>query len=169
MLAASIGKTFVAATAADNPFGWPEKTIGDDGALVWPPGIEWTGGGLVSTSRDLARWGAALFGGNALSETALAQMLDGVPVDPEQPDVRYGMGVALDRTGPFGPVYGHGGWIPGYVSSLRYYADPGVAIAFQINTDIGLADGRRSVVAALETRLAEVVIGAGRAGEVPDK
>jgi D-alanyl-D-alanine carboxypeptidase len=150
--------------AADNPFGWPEKTTGDDGALVWHPGIEWTGGGLVSTSRDLARWGAALFGGDTLSETALAQMLDGAPVDPEQPDVRYGMGVAIYRAGPFGPVYGHGGWIPGYVSSLRYYADPGVAIAFQINTDRGLADGARSVVEALEARLAAVVIGAGRRG-----
>jgi hypothetical protein len=24
-----------------------------------------------------------------------------------------------------GPDYGHGGWIPGYVSSLRHYAEPG--------------------------------------------
>mgnify|MGYP000075917995 CR=1 FL=1 len=144
--------------SADNPFGWPEKTLADDGTLAWHPGLEWTGGGLVSTSGDLARWGAALFGGAALPEAALDRMLTAAPVAPEQPDVRYGLGVAVYRSGPFGPVYGHGGWIPGYVSSLRYYADSGVAIAFQINTDAGLETDSTSVVRAMEARLAEVVL-----------
>jgi len=148
--------------AAETPFGWPEKTTTADGVLVWHPGIEWTGGGLVSTSEDLARWGTALFGGTAISDAALDQMLTASPIAPGESDLRYGMGVAVMPDGPFGRVYGHGGWIPGYASSLRYYADPGVAIAFQINTDIGLSDGERSVVQALEARLAEVVIAPGR-------
>ena len=123
-------------------------------------GIEWTGGGLVSTAGDLARWGAALFGGTALPEAALNHMLNAPPIDSAAPDMRYGLGVAVDRSTPFGLVFGHGGWIPGYVSSLRYYADHGVAVAFQINTDIGLADDTSSVVQAVETRLAEVVLAA---------
>ena len=147
--------------AAENPFGWPRKTLTPDSALAWHPGIEWTGGGLVSTSGDLARWGAALFGGAALPAAALDRMLNAQPVDPAQPDVRYGMGVALYQTSPFGPVYGHGGWIPGYTSSLRYYAEHGIAIAFQINTDDGLEDGSTSVVQAMEARLAEVVLSTG--------
>ena len=146
--------------ASENPFGWPEKTLNADGAMAWHPGMEWTGGGLVSTSGDLARWGAALFGGAALPEPALDQMLSAQPVAPAQPDVRYGMGVAVYQAGPFGPVYGHGGWIPGYVSSLRYYADHGVAIAFQINTDAGLETDTTSVVQEAESRLAEVVLSA---------
>lgn len=146
--------------AADNPFGWPEKTLTADGAMAWHPGMEWTGGGLVSTSGDLARWGAALFGGAALPSAALDRMLSAQPVDPAQPDVRYGLGVAVYRAGPFGPVYGHGGWIPGYVSSLRYYADHGVAIAFQINTDAGLETDTTSVVQEMESGLAEVVLSA---------
>ena len=74
------------------------------------------------------------------------------------PEVRYRVGVAIRRDGAFGPVYGRGGWIPGYTSSLRYYADHGVAVAFQINTDIGLTNDTPSVVAAVEARLAETVL-----------
>jgi D-alanyl-D-alanine carboxypeptidase len=147
--------------SAENAFGWPEKSTGDDGALRWHPGIEWTGGGLVSTSSDLAAWGVALFGGTALPAEARAMMLDAAPVDPAEPDVGYGLGVAVYRAGRIGPVYGHGGWIPGYVSSLRYYAGPGVAVAFQINTDDGLETDSTSAVRELETRLAEIVVPRG--------
>jgi D-alanyl-D-alanine carboxypeptidase len=130
--------------------------------MAWHPGIEWTGGGLVSTSGDLARWGAALFGGKALPGAALDWMLTSSPIDSDMPGIHYGMGVAIYRGAPFGPVFGHGGWIPGYTSSLRYYADHGVAIAFQINTDIGLESDTSSVVPAVEARLAEVVLLAGK-------
>jgi D-alanyl-D-alanine carboxypeptidase len=144
--------------SADNPFGWPTKTLTADSTLAWHPGMEWTGGGLVSTSGDLARWGAALFGGEAVPDAVLARMLDAAPVGPAQPAVRYGMGVAVYRASPHGPVYGHGGWIPGYVSSLRYYADAGVAVAFQINTDDGGATDVGAVVQEMEARLADVVL-----------
>ncbi|MDH5730221.1 MAG: beta-lactamase family protein, partial [Gammaproteobacteria bacterium] len=46
--------------SADNPFGLPTKTLDNNGQLYLHPGIEWTGGGLVSSSRDLAHWGHAL-------------------------------------------------------------------------------------------------------------
>jgi D-alanyl-D-alanine carboxypeptidase len=144
--------------SGENGFGWPTKSTRPDGALAWHPGIEWTGGGLVSTSEDLARWGAALFGGKALPSGALDSMLRAAPVDPAQPGVLYGLGVAVHRSDRFGSVYGHGGWIPGYVSSLRYYADDGVAIAFQINTDHVDGGDVGAVVQELERRLAEVAL-----------
>lgn len=150
--------------AADNPFGFPKRTTTADGAMLWDPGLEWTGGGWASTSADLARWGAALFGGRALSEGGLDLLLASSPVDPSAPDVHYGLGVAVYRAGPFGPVCGHGGWIPGYASSLRYYDDYGVAVAFQINTDIGIVDDTSSVVQAIEARLAEVVVSRAQGG-----
>jgi D-alanyl-D-alanine carboxypeptidase len=78
------------------------------------------------------------------------------------PGIHYGLGVAIYRGTPAGPVYGHGGWIPGYTSSLRYYDDAGVAIAFQINTDIGLETDSTSVVQDMEARLMEVVMSAGK-------
>lgn len=145
-------------TSPENPFGFPRKTTSDKNVLAWHPGIEWTGGGLASSSRDLARWGAALFKGNVVSKECLKDLLDTYPVSPDTPDIRYGAGVAVYENGPFGPVYGHGGWIPGYCSSLRYYPDHGIAIAFQINTDIGVMDESIHAIPDMEKGLAQTVI-----------
>ncbi|TFL16646.1 serine hydrolase domain-containing protein [Jannaschia formosa] len=143
----------------DNPFGLPQRTMDDAGRLLWDPAMEWTGGGLVSTSRDLAVWGHALFAGAAMAEPYLNRLLDGVPVSPDAPSILYGAGVAIYADTPRGPVYGHGGWIPGYVSSLRHYADHGVTVAFQINTDVGIVDDSTDLVPALEAALADLAIG----------
>ena len=67
--------------------------------------------------------------------------------------------LAVYSSGPFGLVYGHAGWIPGYVSSLRHYPEHGVTIAFQINTDIGIIDSDDDVLRIIEERLMQVFIG----------
>ncbi len=144
-------------TVPGNPFGLPLRTSDPTGRLLWDPGVEWTGGGLVSTAPDLARWGHALFGGTALSVPYLDRLLDGAEVGP---GVFYGCGVAIYADTPRGPVYGHGGWIPAYVSSLRHYADHGVTVAFQINTDAGVVDDTTDLVPALEAALADLATGA---------
>jgi D-alanyl-D-alanine carboxypeptidase len=153
--------------AEDNPFGLPQRTADDNGRLLWDPGMEWTGGGFLSTSRDLALWGQALLGGEAMETPYLDHLLDGVPVSPDAPGILYGAGIAIYSDTPHGPVYGHGGWIPGYVSSLRHYAEQGVTVAFQINTDVGLADDTTDLVTALEAALADLAIGLsdGRSGQ----
>ncbi|MGB5986602.1 MAG: serine hydrolase domain-containing protein [Desulfobacterales bacterium] len=148
---------------SEKAFGFPRKTIQSNGMMVWHPGFEWTGGGLVSNSRDLARWGASLFGGNAMPGDYLKELLRAVPISPDDTKVCYGAGVGIYRSGPFGPVYGHGGWIPGYSSSLRYYPDHGVTIAFQINTDVGIVDDTTAVVSEMEERLAQIAISAENA------
>ncbi len=146
-----------------NPFGLPPRTMDDQGRLLWDPSMEWTGGGLVSTSRDLAAWGQALFTGAAMGAPYLERLLDGVAVSPDAPDILYGAGVAIYADTPRGPVYGHGGWIPGYVSSLRHYADHDVTVAFQINTDVGIADDSTDLVPALEAALADLAIALAQA------
>ncbi|WP_104018002.1 serine hydrolase domain-containing protein [Roseovarius nitratireducens] len=145
-------------TIPDNAYGLPVRTAEADGRLVWDPTVEWTGGGFVSTSSDLARWGHALFAGQAMKAPYLDRLLDGVPVSPATPDILYGAGVAISAQTPLGPVYGHGGWIPAYVSSLRHYADHRVTVAFQINSDAGVIDGGSDHVAELETALARLAI-----------
>src|SRR6056297_3429180 len=117
------------------------------------------GGGFASTSADLARSGHLLFSGAAMDAPYLARLLDGVPVDPDAPGILYGAGVAIYPETPHGPVYGHGGWIPGYVSSLRHYADHDVTVAFQINTDIGIMDDPSDLVPELEAALAKLAVG----------
>jgi D-alanyl-D-alanine carboxypeptidase len=151
--------------AEDNPYGMPPRTMDEAGRLLWDPAMEWTGGGLVSTSRDLAAWGQALFSGTALDRPYLDRLLEGIAVSPDTADVLYGAGVAIYTETPHGPVYGHGGWIPGYVSSLRHYADFSVTVAFQLNTDVGVVDDSTDLVPALETALADLAIAmAGAAG-----
>jgi len=144
--------------AEDNPFGLPPRTMDAQGTLLWDPAMEWTGGGLVSTSSDLAAWGQALFTGRAMDVPYLNRLLNGIPVSPDAPDILYGAGVAIYSQTSRGPVYGHGGWIPGYVSSLRHYADHGVTVAFQINTDVGIADDSTDLVPALEAALADLAV-----------
>lgn len=142
--------------ADDNPYGLPNKTIGADARMVWNPAIEDAGGGFASTSLDLARWGDALYRGRAISRAALEEMLDGVLISPDDPDRLYGAGVSIETRGELGPVYGHAGWIPGYVSSLRHYPELGATIALQINTDVGLADGHGNPLPALERQLSQI-------------
>jgi len=144
--------------AANNHLGLPPKTTDHTGAMVWNPGLEWTGGGLSSNPGDLVVWAKALFEGKAIEGDYVTTILDSVPVSNDTPAVRYGLGVAIHEDGPQGPTYGHGGWIPGYSSSLRYYQDHGVAIAFQINTDVGIVDDSTFLFKDMEKRLAEVVI-----------
>jgi D-alanyl-D-alanine carboxypeptidase len=148
--------------APDNPFGMPERTADAEGRLLWNPAVESAGGGFASTSTDLARWGHLLFGGEAMDGPYLDRLLDGVPVDPDAPGILYGAGVAIYADTQRGPVYGHGGWIPAYVSSLRHYAGHGVTIAFQINTDVGVMDDTSDLVPALEAALADLAIEAVR-------
>ena len=148
--------------APDNPFGMPERTADAAGRLLWNPAVESAGGGFASTSADLARWGHLLFGGAAMDPPYLDRLLDGVPVEPDAPGILYGAGVAIYAETPNGPVYGHGGWIPAYVSSLRHYAEHGVTVAFQINTDAGIMDDSSDLVPALEAALAALAIEAVR-------
>jgi len=148
--------------APGNPFGMPERTADAEGRLLWNPAVESAGGGFASTSADLARWGHLLFGGAAMTQPYLDRLLDAVPVDPDAPGILYGAGVAIHTDTPRGLVWGHGGWIPAYVSSLRHYADHGVTVAFQINTDVGIVEDTTDVVPDLEAALADLAISMAR-------
>lgn len=145
-------------TAAKNPLGLPYKSTVAPGVMAWNPALEWTGGGLASNPHDLVVWAKTLYEGDAMNGDYLPQLLQSVPTDGQTPDLRYGAGVSIDQDTPFGTAYGHGGWIPGYTSSMRYFPGHRVAVAFQINTDIGLHDGSRSVVVEMEQRLTRLVV-----------
>lgn len=151
----------------NNLFGLPPRTMDNAGRLLWDPATEWTGGGLVSSSRDLAVWGHALLGGTAMAEPYLDRLLNAVAVSPDAPGILYGAGVAIYADTPRGLVYGHGGWIPGYVSSLRHYADHEVTVAFQINTDVGIVDDSTDLVPALEAALADLAVNSVKETDQP--
>lgn len=118
--------------------GLPDKVVAD-GALVFDSSVEWTGGGLVTTAADLARWGIALFTGEAIDPASVNEMLSSIARpehhadDPER-NYGYGLGINVAHT-PLGVAYRHGGFFPGYNSLLGYFPDSGIAVAMQINTD----------------------------------
>jgi D-alanyl-D-alanine carboxypeptidase len=151
---------------ANNQFGLPPVTTVAPGIMGWNPAIEWAGGGFASNSRDLAIWAKALYEGKAIpGGDYLDNLLRAVPVGKDAPGVSYGVGVAIRENGPFGKSLGHGGGIPGYSSSMRYYPEHRVAVAFQVNVDGGIAGGDPLVEdpenfpEAMEQRLARAAIG----------
>jgi len=142
----------------DNPLGLPPKTTVAPGVMAWNPAVEWTGGGLVSAPADLVVWARALYEGKAISGPYEEELFRSVPVGNDGSGVRYGAGVAIQTSTPYGPSYGHGGIIPGYTTSMRYYPAHRVAVAFQINSDQDLDREGTSVVQEMEKRLAGVVV-----------
>lgn len=130
------------------------KTTVAPGILAWNPAIEWTGGGLISHPHDLVVWAKALYEGNAMEGDYFKDLFHTVSTGKEDYNIHYGAGVLVYKDSPLGPVYGHFGKIPGYVSSMRYYPKYRMAVAFQINTD---AKFSRDSLGEIESRLAKVV------------
>lgn len=117
-------------TDPKNPFGLPEKVC-IDGKDALNPEIEWTGGGLVSTAGDLARWAWLLLGGHVLRNSSLKEML---AAQPTGSGARYGLGIGV-RDIELGPAYGHDGEFPGFESVMAYFPRYKLSVALQFNSD----------------------------------
>lgn len=102
-----------------------------DGRMAINPQFEWTGGGMASTTSDLARWAGILYQGRAFPDSLLPVMLDAVPARLGG-NAKYGLGVIV-RSTPIGPAFGHSGFFPGYATEMAYFPDLGVAVAVQVN------------------------------------
>lgn len=113
--------------------GEPQAVL-QKGKFYINPQMEWCGGGYRSTTSDLAKWGAALYGGNAISAKARTRMIDAAVDAQLWPGDRYGFGVIVSQT-PQGPGWGHSGFFPGYLSEMMWFPDLGCCIAVQFNTD----------------------------------
>jgi D-alanyl-D-alanine carboxypeptidase len=136
-------------------FGLPDKVVAN-GALVFDPSLEWTGGGLVTVSGDLVRWAIALFSGKAIGQPQVNEMLHSIAApdhyaDDQEHDYGYGLGVNVAHTA-LGVAYRHGGFFPGYNSILAYFPDTGIAVAMQINTDQSNIEGHFEAIAEIIIR-----------------
>jgi D-alanyl-D-alanine carboxypeptidase len=119
-----------------NPFGGKDRMLGEDGRMIINPQFEWTGGGIASTTGDLARWAKLLYEGMAFDAKLLPEMLEGTPAPPLGREAQYGLGVILRPT-ELGPTYGHSGYFPGYMTEVMYWPDLKIAVAVQVNTSVG--------------------------------
>lgn len=115
---------------AQNEFGGKDKVIGEDGKFIINPQFEWTGGGIYSTTEDLAKWGKLLYEGK-VADTALL-LSSAVPAKLGR-DAKYALGVIIRPT-PMGISYGHSGFFPGYMTELLYFPDKQLCVAVQCNS-----------------------------------
>lgn len=141
---------------ANNPFGGTDAMLEDE-RMVINPQFEWAGGGYASTAEDLARWGHALYTGHAFDGALLPQVIDGVDAPMLGRGVKYGLGVIV-RESELGPIWGHSGFFPGYLTEMRYFVDHGLCIAVQVNTSEGRTVGKP--LGEIAQDLARVVLAA---------
>lgn len=111
-------------------FGRDAMMQGD--SLVYNPQFEWGGGGFASTPSDLARWMADMRLGRAFPLDDWSNVIARPPGIADTAQHWRGMGLHVD-VGSLGPAYGHSGYMPGYVSWMRWYERSGVAVAIQVN------------------------------------
>ncbi|TAH35533.1 MAG: class A beta-lactamase-related serine hydrolase [Planctomycetota bacterium] len=124
----------------DNPFGDADAVLAD-GRMVFNPQFEWAGGGYYTTAPDLARWARLFYQGEAFAAALLPQVVDGVEAPMLGPGVRYGL-CAILRDSALGPVWGHSGFFPGYVTEMAYYPERRCAVAVQVNSSAPRVLGR---------------------------
>lgn len=120
-----------------NGYAGPKNELGGydasmrNGRMAINPQFEWTGGGIASTTSDLAHWAKLLYEGKAFSQDMLTQMMNGVPSRLGQ-NVRYGLAAILRET-QIGSSVGHGGFFPGYATDMMYWPATKISAALQIN------------------------------------
>lgn len=119
------------------------------GRMPFDPQLEYGGGGMISTSGDLARWAVSLYTGKVVSLAMTAEMTNGVPAKTG-PNDKYGLGCQI-RNSASGATWGHSGWFPGWLSDVQYWPKQKIAIAVQCNTDDQRASGRpfRAIIAEI--------------------
>lgn len=138
----------------NNPFGGTDEMI-KNGKFALNPEFEWTGGGMVSNTEDLARWAKLMYEGKAFDSSLLPQMLNGVPAKLGQ-NVKYGLGVIIRPT-PLGTAYGHSGYFPGYMTDMMYFPEQKFSIAVQVNSSVPQNFGGKSLSRVL-VESAQIII-----------
>jgi D-alanyl-D-alanine carboxypeptidase len=118
----------------ENSFGNKNKVIEADGKFIINPQFEWTGGGLYSTSRDLAKWAKIAYEGKAFDPSLLPIMLEGVPSPMLGGNTKYGLGVIIRESQTLGTFYGHSGFFPGYLAEVYYFPKQRFTIALLTNS-----------------------------------
>jgi len=103
------------------------------GKMVVNPQFEWTGGGFVTSSSDLASWVKDYYQYKFISAKTREEIQQGVKAKTGRKHL-YGLGMQI-RPSDWGPGYGHSGWFPGYLSDCEYFPNANISVAIQLNTD----------------------------------
>jgi D-alanyl-D-alanine carboxypeptidase len=113
------------------------------------PSWAWAAGGVISTVPDLATYVQALVGGGLLDAATQKVRLASIrPTDPAHPESGgYGIGIAK-----FGPLIGHDGQIPGFMTFTGQ--DPATGLTITIATNLAtVPSGEGSALTVLKAIL----------------
>lgn len=115
-------------------YGFPEK-VTENQTMIMNPQMEWCGGGVASTTTDLARWAKLLYEGKVVSEQSVYKIVTPCNQQTDLLDsAKYGYGTFIWDDSKF-TLYGHTGFFPGYKSIVQYSPKYKFSIAMQINRD----------------------------------
>lgn len=115
-------------------FKMPQEVV-VDGLYAFNPQLEWTGGGLASTTSDLAQWARIYYTGKLFSEKWRQKIITpNTQAKDLDPIMSYGMGSFIYKT-KHGLAYAHTGFVPGFNSIFAYYPDLDLAVGLQVNCD----------------------------------
>ena len=90
-------------------------------------------GSIATSAGDLARWAAALYGGDALSQASRDAMIADIALTARfKPAVAYGLGVEAVKVAGW-PTLGHAGRFLGARAVVRWLPDERIAIAVLTN------------------------------------
>ena len=94
------------------------------------PSWAWTAGGAISSVQDMKTYVEALVDGGLLNAATQKIRLDSLTPPPGSPAgaAQYGLGIAK-----FGPLIGHDGQIPGYMTFMGHDPDTGLTIVIGTN------------------------------------
>lgn len=116
----------------NNPFGGKDAVL-ENGRMIINPQFEGAGGGYAATAEDAARWGAQYFSGAFLGDGLLREASTG-PAARLGPGSRYGVAMIMRDSTAAGPMRGHSGFFPGYLTEVRHYPAHGLTLALILNT-----------------------------------
>ncbi|MGH9736519.1 MAG: serine hydrolase domain-containing protein [Candidatus Acidiferrales bacterium] len=98
---------------------------------------KWAGGGFLSTSEDLVRFGSALLRPGFLPQSSLRLLFTSQKTTSGQ-QTGYGMGWFIQKSQSGQRIYQHSGGSVGGTSQLIIYPDTGVVVALLTNLSQGL-------------------------------
>jgi len=92
--------------------------------------------GVVASTEDMASFAQTLLVGDYLDQAWLHEMKLETIIDGDGKN--YGLGLVVDRSSPWGKVFGHAGYLLGYQGQVWYLPDQKVTVALTINGDMGV-------------------------------
>jgi len=126
----------------------------------------WAAGALISSTRDLNTFYAALLNGRLLRPEEFTVMRQTVPMDPADPDAdRYGLGVYVVPT-PCGEAWGHDGLVIGHSALSLYMPDSGRQVTIAFNLTHYAPPGQPHPIVTASLRFLQEALCEGSASQV---